>query len=56
MQALQTILTNLEREPHQVAFRQFDDAFAIYARLPDVSDEDGKPLAVPFAVIDSGLG
>ena len=56
MQALQTILTHIEREPHQIAFRPFDGAMAIYARLPDVHDEDGKPLAVPFAVIDSGLG
>lgn len=55
MAALQTILTRIEREPHQIAFRPFDGAVGIYARLPDVLDDDGKPVAVPFAVIHSGL-
>jgi len=53
--ALKTVLTRIERAPHQIAFRPFAPAFAIYARLPDMTDDDGKPLAVPFAVIHSGM-
>ena len=56
MGALKIILTRIEREPHQVAFRPFDPGFALFARLPDVLDDDGKPMAAPFAVIHSGLG
>ena len=55
IEALRRILTRLEREPHQVALRPFADQVDVFARIPDLLDENGKPAAVVFAEITEGL-